>query len=109
MAIAYKILGQSNPSPNTPTVVYTVPANTQTVVSTIQVTNLSPNAAVYFISAARAGAALANSQYVAYSTTVPGYDSINYTIGMTLGNTDTVTVSANTGSITFSLFGSELS
>ena len=109
MAVNYKILGQSNPAANTTTTVYTVPAATLTVVSTIQVCNLSPNVSSFSIAAQRAGAALANSMYLAYNTAVPGNDSINYTLGVTLGNTDVISVSANTGNVTFSLFGSELS
>ena len=109
MAVNYKILGQSNPAANTTTTVYTVPAATQTVVSTIQVCNLSPNTSSFSIAAQKAGASLANSMYLAYQTPIPGNDSINYTLGVTLGNTDVVSVSANTGNVTFSLFGSELS
>jgi len=109
MAVNYKILGQSNPVANTSTVAYTVPAATQAVISTIQVTNLSPNTSTFFISAQKAGVALANAQYIAYNTSIPGYDSISYTLGATLGNTDTVTVSASTGNVAFSFFGSELS
>lgn len=108
MPIKYRTLAQSNPAANTPTVIYTVPANTQTVVSTFQVCNQNVNAAAFFISTQVAGASLANSQYVAFNTTVPGYDSISFTIGMALGNTDTVTVQANTPNISFVMFGSEI-
>jgi len=52
---------------------------------------------------------LTPSQYVAYGTSIPGNDSITYAIGITLGNTDTITVSANTSTVTFSAFGSEIS
>ena len=108
MTIKYRTLAQANPSANTPTVIYTVPANTQTVVSTFQVCNLSAYAGAFYISTQVAGVSLANNQYVAYNTTVPGYDSISFTIGMALGNTDTVTVQANTNSVTFVMFGSEI-
>jgi glucose-6-phosphate dehydrogenase assembly protein OpcA len=109
MPVNYKILGQSNPAANTTTTAYTVPANTQTVVSTIAVANLSGNSSSFSIAARQAGATLANSMYLAYNTSIPPNDTINYTIGATLGNTDVVSVSSNTGAVTFTLFGSELS
>ena len=39
MATNYKVLGQSNPAATTATSLYTVPAATQTIVSTVVVTN----------------------------------------------------------------------
>jgi len=39
MPINYKVLGQSNPAATTATTLYTVPAGTQAVVSTIAVCN----------------------------------------------------------------------
>jgi len=109
MPINYKILGQSNPAASTPTLLYTVPVSTQAVVSSIVVTNLASTTAVFNLSLQKAGASLTPSQYVAYGTSIPGNDSITYAIGITLGNTDTITVSANTSTVTFSAFGSEIS
>ena len=40
MATTYKVLGQSNPSATTATTLYTVPASTQAVVSTINATDV---------------------------------------------------------------------
>jgi hypothetical protein len=39
MATTYKVLGQLNPAATTPTTLYTVPASTSTVVSTITICN----------------------------------------------------------------------
>jgi glucose-6-phosphate dehydrogenase assembly protein OpcA len=108
MATTYKVLGQSNPSATTATTLYTVPASTQAVVSTIVIANLTATAATFRIAVRVAGAALANSQYVAYDITVGASDSTALTLGVTLNATDVVTVYASTANLTFTAFGSEI-
>jgi hypothetical protein len=87
---------------------YTVPAATSSVVSTISICNLSATATTYRIALRRAGATLANSQYIAYDTAVPASDTVALSLGLTLANTDVVSVYAGTGNVTFSIFGSEI-
>lgn len=108
MTIAYKILGQSNPSANTPTTLYTVPANTSVVASTLNVCNQTPAAATFRIAVRPAGEALAAKHYIAYDTVIPALDIISLTIGMALATTDVVTVYASNSSMSFNLFGSEI-
>jgi glucose-6-phosphate dehydrogenase assembly protein OpcA len=108
MATTYKVLGQSNPSATTATTLYTVPASTQAVVSTIVIANLTATAATFRIAVRVAGAALANSQYVAYDITVGASDSTALTLGITLNATDVITVYASTANLTFTAFGSEI-
>ena len=108
MAITYKVLGQSNPSANTNTDLYTVPSSTSAVCSTIVICNQAASAATFRIAIRPAGAAIATSQYISYDTNVNANDSITMTIGITLATTDVVTVRANTTTVSFSLFGSEL-
>lgn len=108
MATTYKVLGQSNPSALTATTLYTVPAATQAVVSTINICNLSTSNSTFRLAVRPAGASLANTHYLAYDVPIPSNDTIAMTIGMTLGNTDVVTVQASTGNTNFTLFGSEI-
>lgn len=109
MATTYKILGQSNPASATATTLYTVPAATQTVVSTLTVCNLdSTNGGTFRIACRQAGATLANPQYIAYNTPVAAADTVSLTLGLALGNTDVITVYANSATLSFSAFGSEL-
>lgn len=108
MATTYKVLGQLAPSATTDTDLYTVPAATQTVVSTIVITNRSATDATYRIAVRPAGATLANEMYVAYDVTVGASDGTALTIGLTLEATDVVTVYASTADLSFNLFGSEL-
>lgn len=108
MATAYKVLGQSAPSATTDTTLYTVPASTQAVVSTISVCNRASAAATFRIAVRPDGAALANQHYVAYDVTVDGNATIPWTIGITLGDTDVITVRASTANVSFSAFGTEI-
>ncbi len=109
MPTTYKVLGQSNPSATTATTLYTVPASTQAVVSTIVIANLTATAATFRIAVRVAGATLANSQYVAYDITVGASDSTALTLGVTLNATDVITVYGSTANLTFTAFGSEIS
>ena len=109
MATNYKVLGQSNPSATTATTLYTVPAATQTIVSTITVCNQTSTAGTYRIAVRVAGAALAAAQYVAYDVSLPGNATDTLTLGVTLGATDVITVYASAATFSFNAFGSELS
>ena len=109
MPTIYKVLGQSNPSATTATTLYTVPASTSTVVSTIVVANLTGTAATFRIAVRPAGASLANQHYIAYDVTVGASDSTTITCGFTLAATDVITVYASTANLAFSAFGSEIS
>ena len=108
MAITYKVLGQSNPAANTNTTLYTVPASTSAVCSTIVICNQAASAATFRIAVRPAGATIANEHYISYDTNVNANDSITMTIGMTLATTDVITVRASTTTVSFNLFGSEL-
>ena len=109
MAIAYKVLGQSNPAATTATTQYTVPASTSSIVSTITVCNQGNANDTYRIAIRPAGATLAAQHYIAYNGAIPAYDTISLTIGITLATTDVVTVYAGTSTLSFNLFGSEIS
>ena len=109
MATTYKVLGQSNPSATTATTLYTVPAATQTVVSTVTVCNQTSTAGTYRVAVRVAGGALAASQYVAYDVSLPGTATDTLTLGLTRGATDVITVYASAATFSFNAFGSELS
>jgi hypothetical protein len=108
MATVYKVLGQSNPSATTPATLYTVPASTSTVVSTITVANLAGSAATFRISVRPAGATQTNAMYIAYDVTVGATDTTTLTLGLTLATTDVITVYASTANLAFNAYGSEI-
>lgn len=109
MATAYKVLGQSNPSATTLTTLYTVPAATSTVVSSIVICNQTASAATYRIAVRPAGAAVAAQHYIVYGATVAASDSTVLTLGLTLATTDVISVYASTANLSFSAYGSEIS
>lgn len=109
MPTAYKVLGQSAPSATTATTLYTVPAATSAVVSSIVIANRDSNAATYRIAIRPGGAALANQHYIAYDVTVGASDSTVLTLGITLATTDIITVYASSANLSFSAYGSEIS
>jgi hypothetical protein len=108
MATTYKVLGQSNPSATTATSLYTVPAATQTIVSSVTVCNQSSTAGTYRIAVRVAGGALSASQYITYDVSLSGNATDTLTLGLTLGATDVVTVYASSATMSFAAFGSEI-
>jgi hypothetical protein len=108
MAITYKVLGQSAPSATTNTDVYTVGSGKQATVSTITVCNRSTTIATYRIAIRVAGSALSNEEYIAYDAPIGSNDSVTWTIGVTLGAADVVTVYASTANLSVNIFGAEI-
>lgn len=108
MATTYKVLGQSNPAATTATTLYTAPASTSTVVSTVVICNQSATPTTFRIAIRPAGAALAAQHYLAYDAPLAANDMLAFTLGVTLATTDVVTVYAGTATVSFSAFGSEL-
>lgn len=108
MPSAYKVLGQSAPAAMTNTTLYTVPAATSAVCSTLAIANRGVSTMVR-VAVRPAGAAIANQHYIAYDTPVNQYDSVFLTLGVSLAATDVVTVYAGTADVSFSLFGTEIS
>lgn len=106
MATTYKVLGQSAPAATTATTLYTVPAATETVLSTLSVCNRSTTG-TFRVAVRPAGATLANQHYLVYDASVGANDTLFLTIGVTLAATDIVTVYASTADFSFSAFGSE--
>lgn len=107
MPTNYKVLGQSAPAATTATTLYTVPAATQTVSSSIIVCNRGA-AGSYRVAVRPAGAALANQHYLAYDTAIPANATDAISIGATLAATDVITVYASSADFSFTVFGSEL-
>jgi len=108
MPSANKVLGQSTPSANTDTTLYTVPASTQAVCSTLSICNTTAAAITYRVAVRPAGAAIATQHYLAYDASVAANDSVLLTLGITLAATDVVTVRAGATGVAFNLFGVEI-
>jgi hypothetical protein len=107
MALKFKVLGQSNPTGNSNTTLYGTPYYTSTVVSTLNVCNYGSGPATFDIAFQKYGANLIGQHYFSYRTPIAAKESIGISAGITLDQTDLVTVSANTSNVSFSLFGTE--
>jgi hypothetical protein len=107
MATTYKVLGQVVPLATTATDLYTVPAGTSTVCSTLAVCARGATSS-FRIAIRPAGATLADKHYIVYDNWVDAKDSVFLTLGLTLAATDVVTVYSDQATNTFSLFGSEI-
>jgi hypothetical protein len=109
MASEYSVLGQSAPAATTATDVYTVPAATQAVISTIIIANRAATAGTFRLSVRPADAAQSNEHYIAYDVAIAGNDSTTLTLGITLAATDVITFYASSGDMSVNVFGTEIS
>ncbi len=108
MANAYKVLGQSAPSATTATTLYTVPAATEAVISTIVIANRAATAGSFRLSVRPNGVTQADQHYLAYDVPIAANDSTTLTLGITVDATDVITVYASSADMSFNVFGSEI-
>lgn len=111
MAENRKILGQTVVVAATPTVLYTVPATTETIVSSIVACNIGATERTFRIAWRKDGAALANQHYSHYDVPIPGNDTFIATVGATLtitGGADIISVEASHADVVFQAFGVEI-
>lgn len=104
----FKVLGQANPSVGVLTDLYTVPASTQTTISSLYICNGGAGQAGFRISIAIGGAADALSQYLYYNLPLYQYDTFVATVGLTLSAGDVVRVYTDLAGVSFNIFGVEV-
>ena len=110
MADSAGILAQVNPTATTLTDAYTVPAGKlYAVISTITVCNRSAAATTFRISVAKAGIADDVKQYIVYDSELPENASLPWTLGITLSVTDVLRVYVANATVSFNVFGVEVS
>ena len=111
MANTYKRLGAINPSANTQTNVYVIPAATEAVISTVAICNQGANSTTYSLAlmpssifASPAGAA----HFLVKNAALAGSDTIFLTVGLTANAGSVLVANTPNASISFSAFGSEI-
>ena len=109
MATTYKVLGQITPTANTMTTLYTVPGATNSVVSTLTICNQGIANANVSIAVCPGNTAVTSDQYIVNTARVVPYDTVFLTLGVTVGNTDTIRVESSNANVSFNAFGSEIS
>ena len=110
MATVYKVLGQSAPTVTTNVDLYTVPAATSAVISTLNIANLTGDNVTFSVYVRVAGAAAAGLNTLEKNVTLTGNGIFSATQGLTLAATDVITISTGTANaLSFQAFGSEIS
>jgi hypothetical protein len=110
MPINYKILGQTHPATTADTDLYTCPTATQTIVSTLTITNVTASPANARVWARINGAATAHVNAILFDVPVAANSVAAFTLGLTVDAADIISVRSSTGNtLTFQLFGSEIS
>lgn len=110
MATSYKILGQQAPADTSNTTLYTVPAATEAIVSTITVTSTTGTDSSFRLFVVPNAGAAGVGNAIAYDPLLAAGTFVSFTLGLTLRAGDRLIVRSGIGSsITFQAFGSELS
>lgn len=107
MAATRKVLGQAAPNATTETTLYTVPAATSTVVSSLIVANRGASVVTFRVSIAVGGGVTQNKDYLYYDILMPPNDTFIATVGLTLAAGDIVKCYASTANVSFNLMGEE--
>jgi hypothetical protein len=109
MATNYKYSQiQGTASTGTYATLYTTPAVTQAVISTIVICNTSGSTATYRIGLDATAGTPGASEWLVYDSVVAGNDSVCLTIGVCLDAEKFIRVSSSADTVTFSAFVSEI-
>jgi hypothetical protein len=108
MAYSYKVLGQEIPAAGANVNLYTVPAGTSAIISTVNVCNQSVSNISFRLSIRPAGVTGTSKHFIVYESPIPAQDTIALSLGMSLGNTDVITAYTSQGSVSFAVFGTEI-
>ena len=108
MSETYKILAQSRPTAATLTDVYTAPALTNTVISSIIVSNTTSSSDTFRISLSINGAADATVQYIYYNISLSRESTFSAVLGITIDASDVIRCYSTNGRLNFHIFGAEV-
>ena len=90
------------PSATTNTTLFTATADS--VVSSIVITNIGSTATTFRVALRPLGATLDDSHYLYYDLPIDGNDTFIFTGGISLVDTDVITVYSGNANLTFNLF-----
>jgi len=108
MAYSYKVLGQAIPAFNSNVDLYTVPASTSAIISTVNVCNQTTSNVTFRLSIRPAGVTGTSKHFIVYDSPIPAQDTMALSLGMSLGNTDVITAYTFQGNVSFAVFGTEI-
>ena len=108
MATNYKSPVQVQPLANTLTTLYTVPASTETIFSTINVCNTASATATFSIAFRPNGEAINPKHYIIFDGTIAGKDTYMINQAMSMDAADVLSVIASSASVSFTGFYAEV-
>lgn len=107
MGESAKVLGQLDVPATTLTDVYTVPASTQTTISSLLICNRTGSTKTFRASIAVGGIGDDPKQYIYYDVTLLKNDTFAATLGLTMAAGDIFRAYASAAGLSFSLYGVE--
>lgn len=107
MTNAYKVLGQEAPAATTNVDLLVMGVGKSVVTSSLVICNRGTSTK-FRLAVRTAGAALVVKHYLFYDAPIDQYDSLILPLGMTLTTSDVVTIYSETDTLSFTLFGSEI-
>jgi len=109
MANNFKVLSQIAPAANTANTLYTVPANTQTIITSLNVCNQDNVNRTFSVAVVPNGNTLSSKHYIAYQVSINASSYSPLSLGFSLNSNDSiVVVSPNTANVSFGAFGIEI-
>lgn len=108
MATTYKVIAQAA-STTSMAAMYTVPASTSIVGSSIVVCNRSTTDRTFQMAVRPDGETLANKHYLFFDMVVYAKSTLTLTLGLTADAGDVIDVSGSSTDLSFTLFGSIIS
>ena len=110
MASSYKVLGQLDLQAATLSTLYTVPASTEAVISTVIVANRAATATTFRMAVRPNGESISDKHYIAFDVPIAANDSTTLTLGLTLDAADILSVNAagTASRLSFNAFGAEV-
>jgi len=108
VATVYKVLGQLGSALTTVETVYTVPAATSAVVSTITACNTNGTAVTVRIYVVKKGGTASVANALHYDLPIQATDTFAITAGVTLGTGDMIRAYSSATNVCFMAFGSEV-
>lgn len=108
MPTSRKVLGQNKPAAATDGTLYTVPAATDAVVSSIVIAETGGAATTFRVCAdSGGGTTTAVGKALAWDVAIPANSIVTLTLGITLAAAATLVSRSLSGSCTFTAFGQE--
>lgn len=107
MPTVNKILGQVSPDAETLTELYEVPVDTQAVATKLVITNSDAYTTIR-VAIIPAEDSLDKKNYIFFGHSIQSNETEIVDLGATLGAGDVVSVYANSNTVSFNLFGSEI-